>query len=61
MHHDLGCLGAEINMSAVKRQLRILKEMGCNAIRLTHNPSSSEYLNACAEEGILLIEEAFDT
>ena len=60
MHHDLGCLGAEVNKSAIQRQVRILKEMGCNAIRLTHNPSSTEYLEVCAEEGIMLIEEAFD-
>ena len=60
MHHDLGCLGAEVNKSAIQRQVRILKEMGCNAIRLTHNPSSTEYLEVCAEEGIMLVEEAFD-
>ena len=60
MHHDLGCLGAEVNISAIERQIKILKEMGCNAIRLTHNPSSSEFLNVCAKEGIMLVEEAFD-
>lgn len=60
MHHDLGCIGASINKSAIQRQVRILKDMGCNAIRLTHNPSSSIYLNVCAEEGIMLVEEAFD-
>ena len=60
MHHDLGCLGAEINKSAMLRQIRILKEMGCNAIRLTHNPSSPEYMRLCAEEGIMLVEELFD-
>ena len=60
MHHDLGCIGASVNKSAVQRQVRILKDMGCNAIRLTHNPSSSIYLNVCAEEGIMLVEEAFD-
>lgn len=60
MHHDLGCLGAEVNYSAMERQVRILKDMGCNAIRLTHNPASSEYIDICNKEGILLIEEAFD-
>ena len=60
MHHDLGCLGASVNKSAIQRQIRILKDMGCNAIRLTHNPSSSIFLNVCAEEGIMLVEEAFD-
>lgn len=60
MHHDLGCIGAEINKSAINRQINILKDMGVNAIRLTHNPSSTEYLEACAENGILAIEEFFD-
>lgn len=60
MHHDLGCLGAEVNKSAIQRQIRLLKGMGCNAIRITHNPSSTEFLEVCAEEGIMLIEEAFD-
>lgn len=60
MHHDLGCLGSEINKSAIERQIRLLKDIGCNAIRLTHNPSSPEMLEVCAKEGILLIEELFD-
>ena len=60
MHHDLGCLGAETNYSAMERQIKLLKNMGCNAIRLTHNPTSLEYIDICNKEGILLIEEAFD-
>ena len=60
LHHDLGCLGAEVNKSAIERQIRILKNMGCNAIRITHNPASPEFLEVCAKEGILLIEELFD-
>lgn len=60
MHHDLGCLGAEINRSAIERQIRILKGMGCNAIRITHNPSSTIFIDVCKKEGILLIEEMFD-
>ena len=60
LHHDLGCLGAEVNKSAIERQIRILKNMGCNAIRITHNPASTELLEVCAKEGILLIEELFD-
>ena len=60
LHHDLGCLGAEVNKSAIERQIRILKNMGCNAIRLTHNPASTELLEICAKEGMLLIEELFD-
>ena len=38
MHHDLGCLGVAVNMRAIERQLEILKEMGCNGIRCSHNP-----------------------
>lgn len=60
MHHDLGCLGAEVNKSAIERQIDLLIKMGANAIRITHNPSSSEFLNTCAEKGILVIEELFD-
>ena len=60
LHHDLGCLGAEVNKSAIERQIRILKNMGCNAIRITHNPASTELLEICAKEGMLLIEELFD-
>lgn len=60
LHHDLGCIGAEINSSAIERQIRIMKDMGCNAIRITHNPASPEMLNICAREGIMVIEEAFD-
>lgn len=60
LHHDLGCLGAEVNKSAIERQIKIMKNMGCNAIRITHNPSSQEMLNVCAKEGMLVIEEFFD-
>ena len=60
MHHDLGCLGAEINQSAIDRQILKLKEAGFNAIRLTHNPSCAEFTNACMRIGIMCIEEAFD-
>jgi len=60
MHHDLGVLGAEINQSAIDRQLRSLKDAGFNAIRLTHNPSCAEYTNACMKYGMMCIEEAFD-
>ena len=60
MHHDLGCLGAEINQSAIDRQILKLKEAGFNAIRLTHNPSCAEFTNACMRMGMMCIEEAFD-
>lgn len=60
MHHDQGALGAEAWESAIDRQVRILKEMGCNSIRVTHNPASDELIQACNEQGILVIDEAFD-
>lgn len=61
MHHDQGALGAVDNKAAIKRQVKKLKEMGINSIRSTHNPASQHLIDICNEEGILLIEEAFDT
>ena len=60
MHHDQGSLGAEAHARAIERQVEILKEMGCNSIRVTHNPAADELIEACNEQGILVIEEAFD-
>mgnify|MGYP001773871006 FL=1 len=60
MHHDQGALGAEANARAIERQVEILKEMGCNSIRVTHNPAADELIEACNEHGILVIDEAFD-
>ena len=60
MHHDLGALGAAFNITAAKRQLKILKEMGCNAIRFSHNPPASEMLDLCDQMGFLVMDEAFD-
>ena len=60
MHHDQGALGAVANRDAIERQVKILKEMGCNAIRVTHNPAASALLDICNEYGILVINEAFD-
>lgn len=60
MHHDLGALGAAFNESALRRQFKILKEMGCNAIRTTHNPPAPEVPMIADEMGFLLMEEAFD-
>ncbi|MBC8034457.1 MAG: glycoside hydrolase family 2, partial [Chitinophagaceae bacterium] len=59
-HHDLGCLGAAVNRSAIKRQLQILKEMGCNGIRTSHNPPAPELLDLCDEMGFIVMDEAFD-
>ena len=60
LHHDLGPLGAAINKAAVKRQLTILKNMGCNAIRSSHNMPSLEQLELCDEMGFLFLAESFD-
>ena len=60
VHHDVGCIGAAENRSAIERQVDILTSMGCNAIRLTHNPFGAEYLDVCQRKGVLLVEELFD-
>ncbi len=60
LHHDAGALGAEVNRRAIERQLEILKEMGANAIRCTHNPPAPELLDLCDEMGFLVMDETFD-
>ncbi len=60
MHHDLGALGAAYKHAAAKRQLKILKEMGVNAIRFSHNPPAAAMLDLCDEMGFLVQVEAFD-
>ena len=59
-HHDLGCLGAATNERAIERQLQILKDMGCNGIRCSHNPPSPILLDLCDRMGFLVMDEAFD-
>ncbi|MDO4160022.1 MAG: glycoside hydrolase family 2 TIM barrel-domain containing protein [Prevotellaceae bacterium] len=59
-HHDLGSLGAALNEDALYRQLRMLKEMGCNAIRCSHNPPAPELLNMCDTMGLIVMDESFD-
>lgn len=59
-HHDLGALGTAINISALRRQLQLLKDMGCNGIRTSHNPPAPELLNLCDEMGFIVMDEAFD-
>ncbi|OUN21045.1 discoidin domain-containing protein, partial [Pseudoflavonifractor sp. An85] len=61
MHHDQGALGSEAWYRAIERQIDILKEMGCNAIRVTHNPAADELVEIANRKGIMLIDEAFDT
>ena len=59
-HHDLGPLGAAVNDAAIRRQIRILKDMGCNAIRTSHNMPAPELVTACDEMGMMLMVESFD-
>lgn len=60
LHHDLGPLGAAVNYRATERQLLMMKEMGANAIRTSHNPPSPELLNICDSIGLMVQVEAFD-
>lgn len=60
LHHDLGPLGTAINKAALRRQLRILKDMGCDAIRSSHNMPSLEQLELADEMGFLFLAESFD-
>jgi len=60
LHHDLGPLGAAVNTAALRRQIRIMKEMGCDSIRSAHNPPSHEQLELCDEMGVLFLAESFD-
>ena len=59
-HHDLGALGSAINTRAIERQLQILKGMGCNSIRTSHNPPAPELLDLCDKMGFVVMDEAFD-
>jgi beta-galactosidase len=59
-HHDLGSLGAAVNDRAMERQLEILKEMGCNALRTSHNPPAPEWLELADRMGFVVMVEAFD-
>lgn len=60
MHHDQGALGSAAYRRAIERQVDLLKEMGCNSIRVTHNPASADLIDICNTKGMLLVEEAFD-
>lgn len=59
-HHDLGCLGTAVNKRALERQLELLKGMGCNAIRTSHNPPAPELLDLADSMGFFIMDEAFD-
>lgn len=60
LHHDLGALGSAFNIEGAKRQLSIMKSMGVNAIRTSHNMPASEFLDLCDDMGFLVVNEAFD-
>ncbi len=60
LHHDLGPIGAAFDRDTARRQLALLKEMGCDAIRTAHNPPAAAFLDLCDEMGFLVMDEAFD-
>ena len=60
LHGDLGCLGSAINEDALYRQLRMMRDMGANAIRCSHNPPAPELLHMCDTMGLMVMDEAFD-
>ena len=60
MHSDLGPLGMAVNDAAIRRQIRILQDMGCNAIRTSHNMPAPEFVKACDEMGMMVMSESFD-
>ena len=60
MHHDLGPIGAAFDRDFARRQIALLKEMGCDAIRTAHNPPAAALLDLCDEMGLMVMDEAFD-
>ena len=60
LHHDQGALGAAFHPDAARRQLRVMKAMGVNAIRTSHNPPARQFLDLCDEMGLLVDDEAYD-
>ncbi|MFH9570963.1 glycoside hydrolase family 2 TIM barrel-domain containing protein [Streptomyces sp. NPDC017454] len=60
LHHDLGALGAAVSIDAIRRQMTIMKSMGVNAFRTSHNPPAPEMIEVCEEMGIIMLVEAFD-
>jgi len=60
IHHDAGCLGAAVPKAVWRRRLKILKDIGCNAIRTAHNPQATDLYELCDELGFLVIDEAYD-
>ncbi len=60
MHHDGGCVGAAVPKALWKKRILMLKEMGCNAIRTSHNPFNPEFYDLCDELGVMVVDEIFD-
>ncbi|HEY4323544.1 MAG TPA: glycoside hydrolase family 2 TIM barrel-domain containing protein [Mucilaginibacter sp.] len=60
LHHDGGCVGAAVPIKIWEERLNLLKKMGCNAIRTSHNPTAPEFLDLCDKMGFLVMDEAFD-
>ncbi|MFJ8591883.1 glycoside hydrolase family 2 TIM barrel-domain containing protein [Streptomyces sp. NPDC093598] len=60
LHHDLGALGAAVSVDAVRRQMEIMRSMGVNALRTSHNPPAPEVIQVCEELGVIMLVEAFD-
>ncbi|MEU4467068.1 glycoside hydrolase family 2 TIM barrel-domain containing protein [Streptomyces sp. NPDC024017] len=60
LHHDLGALGAAVSIDAVRRQMEIMRSMGVNALRTSHNPPAPEVIQVCEELGVIMLVEAFD-
>ncbi|OLC39685.1 MAG: glycoside hydrolase [Candidatus Rokubacteria bacterium 13_1_40CM_4_69_5] len=60
LHHDLGALGAAVNTRALERQLEIMRDMGVNALRTSHNPPAPELLDLTDRMGVIVLDEAFD-
>jgi beta-galactosidase len=60
LHHDGGAVGAAVPEAVLERRLRLLLEMGCNAIRCSHNPEAPEFYDMCDRLGLLVMDEAFD-
>jgi len=60
LHHDGGCVGAAVPLKIWETRLKLLKDMGCNAIRTSHNPVAPEVLDLCDKMGFLVMDEAFD-
>jgi beta-galactosidase len=61
LHHDEGALGSAVNRDAIMRQMKLMKSMGVNAFRTSHNPPSPEMIDVCQRLGIVMMVEAFDT